>query len=357
MQRISFVRSTPLWLAALGLSALVGSVSAQQAKQDPLEQGSIDWRKANDGVSQFERGHADVLKWDKANTSPVKDMPIAAPDVMMPTADAAVRLAWLAHPDLATPLAQLGLVNQQHIAAGNWLMVDPTVRQRIEDFDDILALAAATRKAWFEVVAAQAGLKIQHDIEEAYATAGELARRMVRVGNWSRLEQAQSQSRLIAVKQQTLKTQLEAEQAQVHLLKSLRLWGVHSTIGLPETLTPLPKQLLSSEALEKSTTSIRALLPRAEANHLQSDVSQAFAIYKNSYAMAQLALDEQKVNVFMYDETVLRYNGMLLSVWDLLAQSSAKLHADLAVLNAQRDYFVAETNLLMTLQGLSPAKV
>jgi outer membrane protein TolC len=73
--------------------------------------------------------------------------------------------------------------------------------------------------------------------------------------------------------------------------------------------------------------------------------------------MAQLALDEQKVNVFMYDETVLRYNGMLLSVWDLLAQSSAKLHADLAVLNAQRDYFVAETNLLMTLQGLSPAKV
>lgn len=356
MNRISFLRPRPLWLASLGLCALIGSASAEQAKQDPLEQETIDWRKANDGVSQFERGHADVLKWDKANSNPVKDLPVATPDVMMPTADVAVRLAWRGHPAWADSLAQLGTANQAHIAAGNWLEVDPAVRRRVEDFDEILEAAADARKAWFEVVAAQTGLKLQYEIEEAYATAGELARRMVRVGNWSRLEQAQSQSRLIAVKQQTLKTQLEAEQAQVHLFKALRLRGVYSTVGLPEALSDLPKQAISADTVDKALTSIRAVLPRSEAIYSQSMVSQAFSAYKASYSMAQLALDEQKVNVFMYDETVLRYNGMLLSVWDLLAQSSAKLHADLAVLNAQRDYLMAETNLQMTLQGVTAAK-
>jgi hypothetical protein len=355
MNRISFLRSKPLWLATLGLCALVGTASAEQAKQDPLEQGTIDWRKANDEVSQFERGHADVLKWDRANASSDKEMPALTPDLMMPTADEAVRQAWRAHPEWAVSLAHLGAANQAHIASGNWLELDPIVRRRVEAFDEILESAAQARKAWFEVVAAQAGLKLQYDIEQAYATAGELARRMVRVGNWSRLEQAESESRLVAVKQQTLKTELEAQQAQVHLLKATRLWGIHSRIGLPESLSDLPKQAISADTVEKALMSVRAVLPRTEAKYSQNMVSQAFAAYKASYSMAQLAKDEQKLNVFMYDETVLRYNGMLLSVWDLLAQSSAKLHADAAVVTSQRDFLMAQTNLQMTLQGLSPA--
>lgn len=59
MHRVPILRRKPLWLATLALCALVGAASAQQAVQEPVEQGSIDWRKANDEVSQFKRGHAD----------------------------------------------------------------------------------------------------------------------------------------------------------------------------------------------------------------------------------------------------------------------------------------------------------
>ena len=53
MHRVPILRRKPLWLATLALCTLVGTASAQQAVQEPVEQGTIDWRKANDEVSQF----------------------------------------------------------------------------------------------------------------------------------------------------------------------------------------------------------------------------------------------------------------------------------------------------------------
>ena len=160
MHRVPILRRKPLWLATLALCTFAGTASAQQAVQEPVEQGTIDWRKANDEVSQFRRGHADVLKWEQANDAKTKDAPAMAPDLWLKTADAAVRQAWRARPELSTSLSQLGAVNQEHIAQGRWLEVDPAVRRHVDDFYAVLDVAVDTRKAWWKAVSAQAGLKL-----------------------------------------------------------------------------------------------------------------------------------------------------------------------------------------------------
>ena len=59
----------------------------------------------------------------------------------------------------------------------------------------------------------------------------------------------------------------------------------------------------------------------------------------------------QKVN----DEMMLRYNGMLASVWELLAETRASMGAVKAAMDAQRDFWLADTDLQLALTGSSPA--
>lgn len=72
-----------------------------------------DWRGANDAVGALKRGHADVLKWEQANTSAATATPASTLGVAMPTTEVAVRMAWTVHRDLARALARLGPKNEQ----------------------------------------------------------------------------------------------------------------------------------------------------------------------------------------------------------------------------------------------------
>jgi len=54
------------------------------------------------------------------------------------------------------------------------------------------------------------------------------------------------------------------------------------------------------------------------------------------------------------DENLLRYNGMLASVFDLLADSRDQIASVTASVEALRDYWVAETNLQSALTARSP---
>lgn len=354
MHRVPILRKKPLWLAAFAVCALAGPVLAQQMPPAPVEQGSIDWRKANDDVSQFKRGHADVLKWESANDPELSSQPYTPPDTWIKSADAAVRHAWRTRPELAGPLSQLGAENQERIAQGRWLEVAPAVRRRVEDFDTVLDVAADARKAWFTAVAANLTLKQQRDIQDATAAAAELARRMARVGNWSRMEQAQWQSKLGKMKLQTLKAEIETKQAQTALLKATKLWGVFSTVGLADAMPDMPQQALSPAAIQEKLTTLRGVLPRAEGQKAATNAQLAFDIYTASNQAAQVFKDELTLQQFINDEVVLRYNGMLMSVWDLLTQTNELLQAQMGAINAQRDFLIAETDLQLVLQGGAP---
>ena len=57
---------------------------------------------------------------------------------------------------------------------------------------------------------------------------------------------------------------------------------------------------------------------------------------------------------FINDEIVLRYNGMLASVWDLLADTRSQILSVNSAIDAQRDFWLAEADLQTALTGASP---
>ena len=50
---------------------------------------------------------------------------------------------------------------------------------------------------------------------------------------------------------------------------------------------------------------------------------------------------------------VLRYNGMLVSVWELLGETRASMLAVNAAIEAQRDFWLADTDLQLAITGSS----
>ncbi len=84
----------------------------------------------------------------------------------------------------------------------------------------------------------------------------------------------------------------------------------------------------------------------------RSEVREASARAQSSWRIARrhqqelLPLARQ-----ISDQTLLRYNGMLIGVMDLLADARAQARAVSAALGAQRDYWLAEATLSQTLLG------
>lgn len=107
---------------------------------------------------------------------------------------------------------------------------------------------------------------------------------------------------------------------------------------------------------------------RAEALYLQSaarvrdvgvlaasEAREAWQGWNTAYAIARRYRDEvlplrKQVN----EEMVLRYNGMLASVWELLGETRASVLAVNAGIEAQRDFWLADTDLQLVLTGSSP---
>ncbi|RZL68747.1 MAG: TolC family protein [Variovorax sp.] len=108
---------------------------------------------------------------------------------------------------------------------------------------------------------------------------------------------------------------------------------------------------------------------RAEALYLQSaarvretgvraasEARESFAQWQSAYAIARRYQDEvlplrRQVN----DEMVLRYNGMLASVWELLGETRASMLAVSAAIEAQRDFWLADVDLQLAITGVSPS--
>jgi outer membrane protein TolC len=60
---------------------------------------------------------------------------------------------------------------------------------------------------------------------------------------------------------------------------------------------------------------------------------------------------------YITEETVLHYNGMLKSVWDLLDEVRNQAAAEVDAIDAQRDFWLAEADLQWTLQGGAPTSL
>jgi len=84
----------------------------------------------------------------------------------------------------------------------------------------------------------------------------------------------------------------------------------------------------------------------------RSEVREAYGAYRSAYDIARHQRDEivplrQKI----LDENVLRYNGMLIGVFELLADARLQIMSVNAAIDAQRDFWLAEADLDMALIG------
>jgi len=90
----------------------------------------------------------------------------------------------------------------------------------------------------------------------------------------------------------------------------------------------------------------------------RSEVREAYSAYRTAFDLAQHYRDEiVPLRKRISEEVLLRYNGMLMSVFELLADAQQQVIAVAASIDAQRDFWIAETNLDLALNGKSPGSL
>jgi outer membrane protein TolC len=293
-------------------------------------------------------------------------------------AKAAVRIALLNNPGLQVMLGMEGLSISDQFGAD--------APAKLKAHKEITQLSANTHKAWISAVAAAESVKALQAARLAAENSGELARRLARVGNWSRLQQARQQVLLAEAAADLARAQDSAFAAREKLIVLMGLWGPEANFALPDALPALPEAPRDLPDIEQRSLQARAdlniarmQLQRKEAERhvkrpadlwgsmedsaalrgmavqARSDARLSYQRYRSRYDLARHHKKElQPLREFINDEMVLRYNGMLSSVFDLLADTKLKAQAANAEVEARRDFWLADTDLQTLLAGVAP---
>lgn len=293
---------------------------------------------------------------------------------------------------------------------------------------DALGVAGEARRAFYGAVAAQDLVKYYGQVKEAADASNELARRMVKAGNFNKLAQMRQQAFYADATSQLARALHQATVERERLVRSLGLSGDQLSFKLPERLPDLPAQpaeardaeqtamdkrldvqmaksssaatarelgltkatgfinILNIGPANKSTTGqptengyqIELELPlfdfgatrraRAEATYMQSvhraaevavnarsEVRESYSAYRTAYDLARHYRDDVvPLRKRISEENLLRYNGMLLSVFELLADSRDQVTSVVAYIEALRDFWIADTDLQTALTARSP---
>lgn len=293
----------------------------------------------------------------------------------------------------------------------------------------MLQHAAATRRAYFDAVAAGQGIAYARQVNEAAEASAELTARMAHVGNSSQLDLARQQAFQAEAAAGLARAGTRAVAARETLTRLMGLWGAGANYTLPERLPDLPAaplelgdveriairdrldiqaakgeaaQTAASLGLSRTTRFINVLdlgyvrnasagqeaapgyaitleLPlfdwgssrvaKSEAIYMQSvnkvaqaavdarsEARQGYLDYRSAYDLARHYRDQViPLRKKISDETMLRYNGMLISVFELLADSREQAAAVNGYIDALKDYWIAQTNLEAALGGRLPA--
>jgi outer membrane protein, multidrug efflux system len=293
------------------------------------------------------------------------------------TLDAAVRVALLNNPGLQLALGSDG------VNISDAVINTPA---KLKARQEMTLLAAGARKAWIRAVAAEQSARYLADAKEAAEAGGELARRLARVGNWSKLQRTREQLMLAEAANELARAQEAAFSAREKLTVILGVWGEHAQFQLPDRLPELPKDARDLPDIETRVMQARqdvqlaaaqwrqqrakpmeagpdglwdALRDSARVRELavkaRSEAREGYQRYRSRHDLARHYLDHVvPLRQFVSDEMLLRYNGMLSSVFDVLNDTRAQALSVNQAINAERDFWLAETDLQTLLAGVSP---
>ncbi|CAN5298491.1 TolC family protein [soil metagenome] len=379
------------------------------------------------------------------------------------SADSAVEIAVLNHRGLRARLRAVGLaeadlvqagrlrnpaIGYSHIRGGGNVAIERSVtfellglltmplamrveRGRLEQAQyqaalDVVTIAADTRRAWIDAVAAIQLSGYRAQVLEAAAAANELARRMQAAGNFNQLSQLREQAFHADAVADASRATLSATLARERLVRLLGL-SDGAALDLPDRLPDLPTRsppladaeqlamdrrldiwlarqsaatLADSWGLTRATRFVNVLdagwrnksesgsprldgyqisleLPlfdfgtvrnaRAETAYRQaldqaadiaiaarSQVRQAQAGSATAWDLARHYRDEVlPLRQQIADENLLRYNGMLIDVFELIADARGQIGGVTAYVEALRDYWIADIDLQTAMTGRS----
>ena len=83
-----------------------------------------------------------------------------------------------------------------------------------------------------------------------------------------------------------------------------------------------------------------------------SQLRESYSAYRTGYDLARHYRDEiVPLRKTMQEENVLRYNGMLIGVFELLADTREQIAGVMAAINAQQQFWLADAGLSSSLIG------
>lgn len=112
----------------------------------------------------------------------------------------------------------------------------------------------------------------------------------------------------------------------------------------------------STRAARAEATYMQAVNRTAEAAvNARSEVRESYSAYRTAYDVARHYRDEVvPLRKRISEENLLRYNGMLIGVFELLADARDQVAAVSGYVQALRDFWLADSNLQTSLTGRSP---
>jgi outer membrane protein TolC len=359
------------------------AITAPADRQQALEA----WRRANRAVGEFPRGHIDLLRWEQGaapasagvvRTPPATPLSARAalamslqlrPDLLdAPTASAQentrrhqallahaqrVQRTWigavaarenLTHLQARRDTAQSGAdLGQRMVQAGNW--------SRARLLQEQVALADA-HADWLggQQAALQAQEALARILGQWQPEGLPLPEQLPQVPTAltppapspeAAVLQGDPQLALLREQARRQLTALPAGRQQAWQQALARAANGLPDDGLPARgLTLDDRSLAQDHALEAAVEAEAALLRRA--SERRSFAREAWARVQAAHALAQHAGNIMlPLREALEQETLLRYNGMLQSTWDLLAASQARIAAAQAASAARRDFWLA----------------
>ena len=295
---------------------------------------------------------------------------------------------------------------------------------------DVVEKVTQVRQAWVAALAAKQSLTYAQQVRDSAEASAELARRMLAVGNFNKLQRARQQafyadaaaqlahaSHAATVTREALTRMLGLTDAQAQRLQlperlpdmpatartaedvvaaagrgrldlklaqaSLNATAVAQGLSAITSFTDIEFSVIRNTSIERADghrTDARGFevavkLPifdwgglqrdamsaqmLAATNRLEaaaraagSNLRESYSAYRTAYEVAMHYRDEiVPLRKLIADENVLRYNGMIIGVFELLADSRDQISSVIAAINAQQQFFMADAALQSSIMG------
>jgi outer membrane protein TolC len=303
-------------------------------------------------------------------------------------------------------------------------------RQELFLTTSVVTEVTQVRQAWVRAVAAKQNLAYAAQVQESAQASAELARRMLAVGNFTRLQRARQHAFYADATTQWAAAQHADTAAREALVRALGLRNEQTAVlQLPARLPDLPKQTITPQVAARSATDGRldirlaqaALRVQAATQGLEninslgdvelglradtvfdnaaatttartgfqlnvrvplfdtgdqrraamnartlaaaqrleasaraagSHLRESYSAYRTAWDIAAHYRDDVlPTQQLIGEENLLRYSGMIIGVFELLADARAQTASVMAAIAAQEQFWLAEAALQSTLIG------